>query len=228
MKSLTAFFLAVLLTSIPAAAQTADGQFTVVFDGTTLEVNVELQGNPVFGLASSTLRFTYNQAGLSFPATPNSGTDYLYTNFNGFDAGSGSFYTSTVTNNSGEVSVNIVLGGGPGTPLPSAWTNTVTLYFDILDELETTNLQWTLKEVFKSPGGVGDQYSEGTFANLDIPLDASLPVELASFDGAVDGQNVELSWHTTSDFSGESFSVQTRTIEGAWQTLGDVAGQGKL
>ncbi len=222
MKSLLTTLLALVIIVLPAQSQVADGQFTASFDGTTFAVTMELQGNPVHELATSTLRFTYNQAGLSFPASPAKGTDYVISAYDGA-GGSGEFYGSTVTNNSGELSVNIVLFSPTGTDLPSSWTPVVTFYFDILDTFESSNLVWELIEVFKVPGLTADQYANGTFAPLNIPLDASLPVELAAFNSRVDGNDVVLSWGATGAVEGSSFEVQSRTATDTWSALGAVA-----
>jgi hypothetical protein len=213
--------------ALPAKAQTADGEFTASFNGTTLELTMRLQGNPVHELATSTLRFTYNTAGLSFPASPVSGTDYSYLAYNGFTPPD-AFYTSTVTNNEvspgvWEVSVNIVLGSFPnGVDLPSSWTPVVTLYFDILNSVETSNIQWTLKEVFKVTNPGVDPYSVGTFADFDIPLDASLPVELESFLATADGRDVVLQWSPSAEI-GTDYEIQTRSDNEGWRSIGTVA-----
>ncbi|MEZ4695126.1 MAG: T9SS type A sorting domain-containing protein [Rhodothermales bacterium] len=219
MKHFASIILGMVLMIGQAHAQTADGQFTTNFDGSTLEVTLDLQGNPVAKLAQTTLRFTFNSAGLAYAGSPVDGTDYAFQNYSGFIGSS--LYNSFVTNNSGEVSVNIDLAGGTGEDLPSSWTPVVTLYFDIIDHFETSNLQWTLTQVYEAPGGVNDAYTIGTFADLDIPLDESLPIELASFDAVVQGSDVVLNWSTGSGNAPGQFDVMMRTASGPWERAGE-------
>lgn len=215
-----------LSVSVAMAQPVADGQFVLNFDGSTLEVTVQLQGNPVAKLAQTTLQFSFNETGLSFPASPTKNVDYIYHNYDGFVGGA--LYSSNVTKIAGGVSVNIDYtsgGEGTGVDLPSSWTNVVTLYFDILSDAEMSDLEWGLVEVFQTPGVPADRYTNGTFADMDVSLDPSLPIEVTSFEATANGKQVRLSWNADGGVERGSFGVQARgQDELEWTTLGTVPG----
>lgn len=66
----------------------------------------------------------------------------------------------------------------------------------------------------------------------DIALDASLPVELTTFDAVVDSKDVLLTWTTASEITNSGFAVEhqaaieTNDFENRWQELGFVEGHG--
>lgn len=63
------------------------------------------------------------------------------------------------------------------------------------------------------------------FALDDVVMDATLPVELVSFGATADGRSAVLAWRTASETNNAGFDVQQQR-DGAWTTLGFVAGAG--
>jgi hypothetical protein len=98
------------------------------------------------------------------------------------------------------------------------------MYFDILNTVEYSDIQWTVKEVFRvndTNDGV-EKYLEGTFADFNIPLDASLPVDLESFQATTDGRDVVLQWSPSAEI-GTGYEIQTRSDNDGWRSIGTVA-----
>ncbi|MBX7043942.1 MAG: T9SS type A sorting domain-containing protein [Ignavibacteria bacterium] len=56
----------------------------------------------------------------------------------------------------------------------------------------------------------------------------ALPVELTSFTSAVSGNNVELSWTTSSELNNSHFEIERRARAGEWTTAGRVSGNGTI
>ncbi len=74
-----------------------------------------------------------------------------------------------------------------------------------------------------------DTVSEATATDLGNPESgcSSLPVELTSFDGLVDGQSVVLNWETASELNNAGFDVEfSLAADGDFNKVGFVAGAG--
>ena len=66
----------------------------------------------------------------------------------------------------------------------------------------------------------------GTHGKGVYSMDAPLPVELTSFDGTTDGDNVVLTWSTASEENNAGFEVQRRRKGSSFQQIGFVDGAG--
>jgi len=77
------------------------------------------------------------------------------------------------------------------------------------------------------PGSAGGSRAEGVQRPFEAyaPISA-LPIELISFNGECNDQNIMLSWTTATEVNNDYFSLE-RSIDGAnWQLITDVAGAG--
>ena len=77
MKNFTFALLLILLTT-KSYSQTVDGQFVTNFAGSIYQVTVQVNMQSGTGSAGIVaIDFTFNTLGLSFPASPVSGVDYI-------------------------------------------------------------------------------------------------------------------------------------------------------
>lgn len=92
------------------------------------------------------LEFTYNTDDLSFPSTPPvKNTDFIL--YGEFD----NYFPQNITRpSSNAVRIGLTTTGTPApVPLSTSPTNIITLYFTILDEQGSSNLNWqTLPQLF--------------------------------------------------------------------------------
>lgn len=58
------------------------------------------------------------------------------------------------------------------------------------------------------------------------PNDTQLPVELASFNSGVNGNNVNLKWTTVSEENNSGFEIERKNANSSWEKIGFVTGNG--
>jgi hypothetical protein len=217
MKKLLLFFC-IVLTSV-SISQTVDGGFDTFINGSVYEVTLFTNMNSGVGTAGVlTLEFTFNNAALSFAATPVSGTDY--TLFGDF----GSFTTRNITRpNPDRVRVSLLTTGSPApVPLTTTPTNVVKLFFTITNAAGNSNLVWTQTSV--APAFLQSNYTVGTWPNSN---ESPLPVELVSFTGkTVEDYKIELKWETSTEVNNFGFDIERQTSNGQWDKVAFVAGNG--
>lgn len=57
-------------------------------------------------------------------------------------------------------------------------------------------------------------------------VDWPMPVELASFTSVINGNNVNLNWTTSTETNNAGFNIERSTINGSWQKITNVTGNG--
>jgi hypothetical protein len=57
-------------------------------------------------------------------------------------------------------------------------------------------------------------------------VDGIVPVELASFSGSYDGNNINLSWQTATELNNYGFGIEKRTGSSEWYEIGFIQGNG--
>lgn len=189
-----------------------DGRFITSTDenNSTYTVTVQLRASPgETDVGTSTVRFTYDDAALRYDSGSFANYDGSTTSFTGGTV----TYNSTITEpGSGEIALNIEKQSstdGNGQALTNEWTDVATLTFDILDQSATSNLEWPTQDIYNRLGESDGQYHRGTFAGEN----AKLPVELAAFEATSDGENVLLTWQTTSETNNAGFQVQHKQMQ---------------
>jgi len=104
-------------------------------------------------------------------------------------------------------------------PTDTSETYTVAYSYDAQGRL--VQAEYTTSE------GIAYEYDAAGNVLATAPV-AVLPVELAAFDGAVDGRDVLLTWQTASETNNAGFAVQMQRPEPGdpWKPLGFVEGAG--
>jgi hypothetical protein len=218
-KKLFIFFL-ILIGASYSIAQTVDGNFVITTNnGTTYSVKVQIKlqsGSETLG--NATIRFSFNNSDLSFPASPSEGTDYSFHNFQG-----GGYSSSVSRPQTNVVSINIAWLSG-GTDVTTGYIDVATINFSTLDALGNSNLVWGTRELF-SPGG-STQWTLGSWPNQDTPL----PVELSSFAALVNKNAVNLTWQTRTEVNNYGFEIERTSKENMdklkWEKIGFIKGNG--
>ncbi|MFZ4592323.1 MAG: T9SS type A sorting domain-containing protein [Ignavibacteria bacterium] len=156
-------------------------------------------------------------------------------------------YSKSVTNNYNSEwatkSIRIFVAGSnvnndnsgtvKGYDLPSSFTSVVRLNFIILDITKTVTI--SVKTMTNQTGLFASLHnSPNTFDINNITLsdpinitEAPLPVTLMNFTHSLNGNNVKLSWMTSSESNNKGFEIQRKSItDGNWKTIGFVEGAG--
>lgn len=233
-----------------ASAQTADLRFTTTINagaGTggldQLLVEVEMNTDVTFGLGTSTIQYTFNDAALAVPsgAVANdqltAGTDYDYdAAFTDYVAPPTLPYNNTMTLSAANnrPSLNIVLTADnffPGTITSATWTRIAQMYFDITDNLSTAQLAWIPNTdpnpIFIKTADNVTVVGNGIFTDNDADLDAGLPVELVDFAVTTDAGELDFAWSTASESGSAGFQVEyAEAGSDAWTSLGYVESVG--
>lgn len=190
-------------------------------------VTPQMRANDDEGLGDATLAFSYDPAGLSYPATPAAGTDFAFAD--GFDGDC--YAASTVTRPApGEILVDVAYAlGDPGceadggTHLAKSLTDVVTLTFDITDRSALSDLTWdtAATQAFTDDAAPAPYQNDAFSGQNDV-----LPVELASFGAALSGgEQVALTWRTLSEANNDGFRIERRQASGAWERVAFVESQ---
>ena len=214
--------------SITLAAN-VNGRFSIVSID-SLKFTVKLQVNTNTGsddLGGATIVFAFDTTAISFPNSPIKNVDYIFHNFCG-----GNYSPATLTkpmrNN---IWVNIDLpftNNNNGTIVAAnpAWTDVVTIHFDIIDITGIAHLSWLTSSQF---WGIYDAnnstlWQTGVFTDLNGPL----PVELVSFTGVLlPNENVLLEWKTASELNHYGFEIEkSYKNSDTWETIGFVESYG--
>jgi len=206
-----------------------NGRFTIVSID-SLKFTVKFQVNTNTGsddLGGATIVFAFDTTAISFPNSPIKNIDYVFHNFCG-----GNYSPATVTrpmrNN---IWINIDLpfiNNNNGTVVVAnpAWTDVVTIHFDVIDVTGTAHLSWLTSSPF---WGIYDAnnstlWQTGTFTDLFGPL----PVELVSFTGTLlPNEFVFLEWKTASELNHYGFEIEKSYLKSdAWDKIGFVESYG--
>jgi len=229
-KTIFTVSILLLMSTTKYYGQTADLQFVVTQNDQTVNgtysVKTQIKLNTEADMGTSAIQFTFNTNGLDFPASPDSNAgDYHYHNFNGSIPGGVpfTFYPSHVSRPiSGKVSINIVLSlGADGQTITTSWMDIATISFTILDVNESSNLQW-VPETTTIFDDLNNQFTNGTFSNIDNPL----PVELSTFTAKYNEKSVKLDWVTKTEVNNYGFNVERRINEGEWNNIAFIEGHG--
>ncbi len=214
MKYLSLTFLLILIT-VKSYSQTVDGQFNSNIVGNTYQVTI--QANMQSGIGSAglvSIDFTFNNLGLSIPASLVNGVDYI------LQGGFAGYPTKNVTKiGSNKVSVNLATSSTP-VSLSTTPTAIIQLNFTIIDAGQFSMLTWTKTQI--APAFGQGNYAVGNWPNLDLPL----PVELSSFTATANQNTVHLKWETKTELNNSGFNVERRINEGDWNRIGFVEGSG--
>lgn len=140
----TLLFLCMLSTTF---STTVNGRFKIL-NTTNDKITALFQINTDTGIddfGGATITFGFNPGAITYPANqdPQPGIDYVYHNFT-----NGYYYTATVTRPlEDQIWLNITLpyeynNNGTIVAQSPAWTNVVTLFFDVVDPNQSLNLTW--------------------------------------------------------------------------------------
>ena len=78
MKTMATLCLTVFC-AMSALSTTVDGRFVVLTnDGSTYSVKVQFKTDVAMGMGGTTVKFSFDNTNLSFPASPTAGVDYSY------------------------------------------------------------------------------------------------------------------------------------------------------
>ncbi len=201
MKTMATLCLTVFC-AMSALSTTVDGRFVVLTnDGSTYSVKVQFKTDVAMGMGGTTVKFSFDNTNLSFPASPTAGVDYSYSAFSG-----GSYSPGSITVAGNILSINTEYNGtaGSGTPVGTSYTDVVTIDFTTLIPAGNSNLHWTQLEI------VGDDYvqwTNGTFPDLDT---SPLPIQLSGFSAApaIQANTITVHWSTASEIDNYGFDVQ--------------------
>ena len=212
------FTLAVVFIFIASQSysQIVDGQFSTNIVGSTYQVTILANMQSGTGSAGIVaIDFTFNNLGLSFPASPLKGVDFI---------AQGNFLSYPTQNITrpypNKVSVN--LASFTPAPLSATPTAIILLNFTIIDAGQLSMLTWTKTEI--TPSFLSPVYTIGNWPNL---LNNALPVELSAFTGkVVDEKEVKLNWITKTEVNNYGFNVERRINEGEWNSITFIEGHG--
>ncbi len=214
------FVLTMIFLAMTGYSQTVDGQFITNIAGSNYQVIVEAKMQSGTGSAGVVaIWFTFNASGLSFPASPVAGVDFIV---------QGNFTTYNTQNitkfGPNEVRINLVTSGTPA-PLSTIPTAIVVLNFTIIDVAQFSMLTWTKTEI--APAFLQPNYTIGNWPSYSAPL----PVELSSFTASSNQNAVNLKWQTATEVNNYGFEVERSVISNeernlSWQKVGFVNGNG--
>ncbi len=215
----------VLFLALLANATTVDGRFVVMTNnGSQYTVKLQIKTNTgTDDLGTSTFQFSFNNANLSFPATPVVNTDFVPLNFYG---GNYSSYSNWVTRATPTiVSVNIELNvDNAGTLVGTSWTDVCTITFTTTNPAGSSNLQWGLIEVFD--GDNENMWTNGVFTNENTN---PLPIELSLFSAQAQGRDIQLQWETKTEINSGKFEIQRQDLKNensSWVKVAEVKASG--
>jgi len=210
-------------------AANVNGRFSIVSID-SLKFTVKLQVSTNTGsddLGGATIVFAFDTTAISFPNSPIKNVDYVFHNFCG-----GNYSPATLTkpmrNN---IWVNIDLpftnnNNGTVVAADPAWTDVVTIHFDVIDVTGIAHLSWLTSSPF---WGIYDAnnstlWQTGTFTDLFGPL----PVELVSFTGVLlPNENVLLEWKIASSLNNLGFEIEKSYFKlDTWEKIGFVESYG--
>jgi len=162
--------LMMLFTSIAFPA-TVNGRFTVIqIDSLKLTVLFQMNTNTgTDDLGGATIVFSFDTIAVNFPTSPVNNVDYVFHNFN-----NGNYSPASITRPMrNKIWVNIDLpfsNNNNGTIVSQnpAWTDVVTIYFDIINPNGSASLTWSTTSPF---WGIYDAdnstlWQTGQFENL--------------------------------------------------------------
>jgi Secretion system C-terminal sorting domain len=212
MKS-TLILILMLLFNSAMLATTVDGRFVVLNNnGSSYNVKVQFKTDVAMGLGGTTVKFSFNNADLSFPASPTVGVDYSFAAFT-----SGSYSAATVSVAGNILSINTEYNGiaGSGTQIGVGYTDVVTINFVTINHVGHANLHWTQLEI------LGDDYVQWTNGSFPDEDTNPLPIQLVTFSASFDEQasNVLLKWSTASEINNYGFYVQRSADAKTFTTL---------
>jgi len=214
------FIVFYLIITSSLCAQIVDGEFKTIINVPTYEVTVAAKMKSGTGSAGVvSIEFSYNTAALSFPNTPDSGTDYF------LQGDFASYTTKNITRSAtNRIRISLITTGSPApVPLDTAYRDIIKLYLTITNTTDHSNLTWvqtSIASTFLAPN-----YTVGNWPNLD---DTPLPVELISITAnIIQENNVELKWGTATELNNNGFEVE-RIIAGSaeWKKICFIKGIG--
>lgn len=215
-----------ILTQINAGAGTGGAD--------QLQVTLLLQAaGDAFDIGTSTLQFTFNQAGLAIPSGAaisqplTAGTDYAFQE----PFASDPLYNKSVTvfGAANRLSVNLELFvPNMGRPIATSFTPVVAVFFDITDPSQTSMLTWITSGdanstvIVAESNAPGDEIPLGTFVGDNTVL----PVELVSLSAIADNTAIHVRWETASEVNFAGFAVEVQREGGDWLDDGFVSARG--
>jgi hypothetical protein len=200
--------------SLAARAQnpTMDARWVeITNNGSTYEIQLQIKSTTASeNLGNAVFIFKYDTANLSFPASPSSGTNYTFQNFNGSAYG-----TPTVTRYAiGEIHINVFFTGssGNGTDISSGYTSVVNIVLTVKNTSGTGNITWwmnitsgtTLDDVFDD---ALNNFDENNFTGIN----SALPVSLKDFSALLMDNTTQIKWSTVSEINNAYFTIERGT-----------------
>jgi hypothetical protein len=205
-------------------------------NGGAFQVAIQAKGTGLTAnntIGSATIDVNYNAADIA-PVI------IVGTNVQGtYDATIGSNYTHSLSNVVGGPFIRLTVAGSningnfDGTPvglnLTATYQTLATINFTILNSSATTSLTIATGSLtiglFNSP-------NNSNFSGIIVPQTMSapintinpLPVELSSFNSAINGREVKLSWETKTEKNTDKFEIQRSTTKevNTWASVGSV------
>jgi len=196
------------------------GEIVYSESGSTLDalVKVNAINGADYNLGPSTLVFEYNTSEVRLNASPNAGTDYI------FSSAFGSPYVNSVTRpRDGEASINVFIFGATGTTLTRDLQDLVTINFEVIDPVRfnaaSFNFTWTLCEHSDTAASFSINDCTG-FGEV------ALPVELSFFNVEASERSIQLDWATASEQDNAGFGVEYSFESGPFVEADFVTGAG--
>lgn len=185
---------------------TIDARFVTSIVGSTFSVKVQIKTDTgTDDLGTSNLVFDFNSNGITFPALPAAGSDYIYSNFT--NSTNANYSVATVTRPFlNKVSLNIELNNDNlGTVVPTVFTDVATLNFTIVNASLNAGLTWDTANTVVFDGDNSTLWLIGIFQGQDPPL----PIQLSRFTALYLGENrARLDWTTLTELNNFGFNVQ--------------------
>ncbi len=191
----------------------------VTNNGLICELDIYMSYTSTGKLGSSNLVFSYDTTVLSNPSMV---SDNLTLPF--FAS------PSLTTPNINQVSLNIVLNVpnfGDNIDTKPNWTNLCRVRFDIIQQGDP-NLIWLYTGGTRQTVVFKDDQSTILLADTLINMSSTkVPVELSYFKARnIESSSIQLDWETVSETENDYFEVQRKALDGRWEAIGKVKGQG--
>jgi len=122
-----------------------------------------------------------------------------------------------------DVGEGYLLGQGAGHP--ATMSINITVPNDAV--LGTTWLRVMLDG--DTPGGEGDYgcyVGYGEIKDFPVEIQEALPVELTSFSGSAEQNNIKLNWQTATEINNHGFEIERLVVNEKWEKIGFIAGAG--
>jgi len=236
-RSILAFLIIFISLSIlpkDLKAVSMNAQFVVdTNNGSKLVVRVQIEASVSQKLGDANFILTFNTTNLSYAASPDSGHDFHFYNFDITNSSSAWYDEGTVVQSpTGTLSINVVFLGNttshPGQAVTTGWIDLCKLSFTTIHSAGQGDLAWAMNTVGSSLTDVfqdnqSTHFTLGTFTGNTVN---PLPVSLTDFTAVLEQGATRLNWTTASEINNDYFEIQRTTDAATWTAIGQVPGHG--